>query len=185
MDEPERDDTHPGPMKPPPGLPTRPETQRRPAPRPMAPPPGPPIAPMNPGGINQGGRVKWIAIGVVALLVVGVSATAIVLSTPTSRVAQRNKVRPAPVIVGLDATPDNPAVGATVSVAATVTPQTADLMQWHLVSPPGSKATLSSKFSERPTFTADVSGSYTLELVVTDNSSGLSSPLLSLTVTTR
>jgi hypothetical protein len=67
-----------------------------------------------------------------------------------------------------------------------ITPTTADLYHWQLLSaPPGSTASLSNTVAPDRTFTPDVGGSYRVGLVATDNSAALSSPLQTLNITTR
>ncbi len=81
-----------------------------------------------------------------------------------------------------DAGPDQSvATGALVTLdgSGSDDPNPADLLtySWSMVSrPSGSSATLSDPLAAQTTFTADVSGSYVFDLVVTDNGSAASDP---------
>jgi len=170
MDESVPDDAYPQAIAPPPGSPY-------PA---MRPPPNPPNAP--PAAPMKNGWVKWTVVGIGALFLVAVVLAAV---APPTREAPATTARLAPpLILGLSASPANPAVGDEVSLVATVTPATADLYRWRLVSPDGSTAVLSYQVYDHQTFTPDVAGSYEVYFVATDNSSGLSTRQ-TLTITTR
>jgi PKD repeat protein len=89
-----------------------------------------------------------------------------------------------PVVQSIVATPPSPQVGTLVTLTATVTdadnscgPPEVFKYAWRVASAPsGSTASLSSSSAASPTFTPDLPGAYTIELVVTDGAGHVSAP---------
>ncbi len=89
---------------------------------------------------------------------------------------------PVPVAVSIVAAPNPAVVGQTVTLSASPSGGNGSYTYaWTLSPPPGSMSALSDPADPSPTFKADLAGSYTVALTVTDGN-GVASPAVFLTV---